>query len=107
MDGEYNKVNTMSARNSRIEVEVTEIKCRGNVSIPGWYASAHVVATGVDGRRSQGWVHLGTSGKSITIDGYDEHDDVDPGLLAFVVATESQAIITAVQARIAQERKAA
>jgi hypothetical protein len=97
----------MSVGNSRIGVEVTEIKCRGSVSIPGWYASAHVVATGVDGRRSQGWVHLATNGKSITIEGYDEHDDVDPGLLAFVVATESQAIITAVQARVAQARMAA
>jgi hypothetical protein len=97
----------MSAGNSRIGVEVTDIRFRGNVAIPGWYASAHVVATDVDGRRTQGWVHLAKSGTSIEIDSYEEYDEVDPGLLEFVVATESDAIVAAVRARVAETRRAA
>jgi hypothetical protein len=97
----------MSVGNSRIGVEVSEVKCRGNVSIPGWYASARVVATNVDGRKTQGWVHLAKSGPSIRIESYDEYDEVDPGMLGFVVATESEAIIAAVRARIAETRIAA
>ena len=97
----------MSAGNSRIGVEVAEVKCRGNVSIPGWYASARVVATGVDGRKTEGWVHLAKSGPSLKIESYDEYDQADPGLLAFVVATESVAIISAVQAKVAESRLAA
>jgi hypothetical protein len=97
----------MSVGNSRIGVEVTEVRWPGNAATPGWYASAHVVATDVDGLKSQGWVHLAKSGASVMIESHDEYDQVDPGLLAFVVATESQAIIAAVQAKIAESRMAA
>ena len=84
-----------------------EVKFQGNVTIPGWYASARVVATDVDGRKTQGWVHLAKSGPSIKIDSFDEYDQHDPGLLAFVVATEGDAIVAAVRAKVAETRLAA
>ena len=97
----------MSVGNSRIGVEVTEVKFQRNVTIPGWYASAHVVATDVDGRQAHGWVHLAKSGPSVKIDSCEEYDEVDPGLLAFVVATEGDAIVNAVRAKVAETRIAA
>lgn len=97
----------MSVGNSRIGIEVTEVRYRGNIAIPGWYASARLVATDVDGRKAQGWVHFAKNGTSIKIDSYDEYDDVDPGLLAFVVATQSDAIAAAVRAKVAESRLAA
>ena len=97
----------MSVGNSRIGIEVTEVKCRGNVAMPGWYASAHVVATDVDGSKARGWVHFAKSGPSLRIDSYDEYDAADPGLLAFVVATQSDTLVAAVRAKVAETRLAA
>jgi len=97
----------MSVGNSRIGFEITEIRVQGSVTVPGWCASAHVVATDVDGRKARGWVHLAKNGASIKIDSCDEYDETDPGLLAFVVATESGAIVAAVRAKIAETRLAA
>ena len=97
----------MSVGNSRIGVAVAEVKFQGNAALPGWYASARVVATGVDGRKAQGWVHLAKSGPSIKIDSFDEYDEADPGLLAFVVATEGDAIVAAVRSKAAETRLAA
>ncbi len=97
----------MSVGNSRIGFEIAEIKLQGNVAIPGWYASAGVAAPDGDGRKSQGWVHFAKSGLSIRIDSYEEYDDADPGLLAFVVATQGDALVAAVRAKVAQARLAA
>jgi len=97
----------MSAGNSRIGVEVTEVKFPAYVAPKTLFASAHVVATGVDGRRSRGWVHVAKPGDAIEITGCDEYDDVDPGLLEFAVATEREAIIAAIEARAAELKLAA
>lgn len=97
----------MSIKRSRIELEIREVKFP---EIPGgkdWYASAHVVATDLDGRKTQGWVHVAKHRTSMSIGSYDEYDDVAPGLLGFVVATESDAIIAAVKARSAEAHIAA
>ena len=40
-------------------------------------------------------VHVEKRGPAMQISGYDEHDDVDPGLLEFVVATAGDAIMAA------------
>ena len=89
----------MSIRRNGVEVEVGEVKFRSNGSARDWYASAHIVATDLDGRKAQGWVHLVRLGSSMRIDGVDAYDEVDPELLQFVVATQGDAIIEAVQAR--------
>ena len=41
----------MSITRSRIELEIKEVKFRGNGSARDWYASAHVVATDLGGRK--------------------------------------------------------
>jgi hypothetical protein len=43
----------------------------------------------------------------MSIGSYDEYDDVAPGLLCFVVATESDTIIAAIKARAAEAEIAA
>jgi hypothetical protein len=64
------------------------------------------VATDLDGRKTQGWVHVAKYRTSMSIGSYDEYDDVAPGLLGFVVATESDAIMAAVKARAAEAQVA-
>ena len=92
----------MSSKRSRIELEIREVKFPENRGGKGWFASAHVVATDLDGRKTQGWVHIAKFRTSMSIGSYDEYDAVAPGLLGFVVATESDAIIAAVKARAAE-----
>jgi hypothetical protein len=99
--------NGMSVGNSRIGVAVTEVKFPAGAVSKELFASAHVVVVDVDGRRAQGWVHLVKQGPALAIDSFDEYDDVDPGLLEFAVGTESDAIIAAVQVKIAEEKLAA
>ena len=97
----------MSIRRNRIELEIREVKFRETTGVKDWFASAHVVATDLDGRKTQGWVHIAKFRTSMSIGSYDEYDDVAPGLLGFVVATESDAIIAAVKARAAEAQIAA
>jgi len=97
----------MGVMRSRVEVEIGEVKFRGNGSAGDWFASAHVVATDLDGRKAQGWVHLAKLGSSMQVEGFDEYDDVDPELIQFVLATQGDAIIAAVQARAQGTRLAA
>ena len=89
----------MSIKRSRIELEIREVRFPETPGAKDWFASAHVVATDLDGRKTQGWVHVAKHRTSMSIGSYDEYDDVAPGLLGFVVATESDAIIAAVKAR--------
>ncbi|OGA44100.1 MAG: hypothetical protein A3G26_11285 [Betaproteobacteria bacterium RIFCSPLOWO2_12_FULL_65_110] len=88
----------MSITRSRIELKIKEVKFRGNGSARDWYASAHVVATDLGGRKAQGWVHVAKCGQSLKIDHFDAYDEVDPELLRFVVATQGEAILGAVRA---------
>jgi len=97
----------MSIMRRRIELEINEVKFPETAAAKGWFASAHVVATDTDGRKAQGWVHIVKHGASMSIGSYDEYDDVVPGLLGYVVATESDAIIDAVKARAAEAEIAA
>ena len=97
----------MSIKRKRVELEIREVKFPEITGKKNWYASAHVVATDLDGRRTQGWVHIAKHQTYLSIGSYDEYDDVVPGLLGFVVATESDAIIAAVKARAAQREFAA
>ena len=97
----------MSIMRSRIELEIREVKFPETGGAKDWYASAHVVATDLDGRATQGWVHIAKHGISLSIGSYDEYDDVAPGLLGFVVATESDAILATVKARAAEAQIAA
>jgi hypothetical protein len=97
----------MSIRRSRIELEIREVKFPEITGTKGWFASAHVVATDLDGRQTQGWVHIAKHRTSMSIGSYDEYDEVAPGLLGYVVATESDAIIAAVKARAAEAEIAA
>lgn len=97
----------MSNGRNRIELEISEIRLQGKAAANGWFASAHVVATDLDGRRARGWVHVEQQGPAMKIIGFDEYDDVDPELLRFVVATESESILAAVSARAAETRLAA
>lgn len=92
----------MSIKHNRVELEIREVKFPDNGGAKGWYASAHVVATDLDGRKTQGWVHIAKHRVFLSIGSYDEYDDVVPGLLGFVVATESDAILAAVKARAAE-----
>ena len=97
----------MSIRRNRIELEFREVKFPQNIAAKGWYASAHVVATDLDGRKTQGWVHIAKHGAYLSIGSYDEYDEVAPGLLSYAVATESDAILAAVRARAAEAHVAA
>jgi len=97
----------MSIRRSRIELEIREVRFPETPGAKDWFASAQVVATDLDGRKTQGWVHVAKHGAYLSIGSYDEYDDVAPGLLGFVVATESDAIIGAVKARAAEAEMAA
>ncbi len=97
----------MGSMRSRVEVTINEVKFRQPAAGKGWFASANVVATDRDGRKAQGWIHLAKHGPYLSIGSYDEYDDVAPGLLGFVVATESDAIIAAVKARAAEPEIAA
>jgi hypothetical protein len=97
----------MSIMRRRVELEINEVKFPEIAASKGWFASARVVATDTDGRKAQGWVHVVKHGVSLSIGSYDEYDDVVPGLLGYVVATESDAIIAAVKARTAEMEKAA
>lgn len=97
----------MSIRRSRIELEFREVKFRETTGAKSWFASARVVATDLDGRKTQGWIHIAKYRTSMSIGSYDEYDDFAPGLLGFVVATESDAIISAVKARAAEAQIAA
>ena len=94
----------MSIKRSRIELEIREVKFPETPGTKDWFASAHVVATDLDGRQTQGWVHIAKHRAFLSIGSYDEYDDAAPGLLGFVVATESDAIIAAVKARAAEAR---
>jgi len=96
----------MSVGNSRMGVEVTDVKFPGYAASKTLFASAHVVVTGVDGRKVRGWVHVAKRDAAMEITGCDEYDDVDPGLLEFTVATERDAIMAAILAR-AEELKIA
>jgi len=89
----------MSVVRSRVDVEIGEVKFRQNGNAKGWFASAHVVATDLDGSKAQGWVHLVKLGSSVSVESFDEYDDADPELLEFVVATRGDAIVAAVQAQ--------
>lgn len=97
----------MSIKRSRIEWEIREVKFRETTGAKDWFASAHVVATDLDGRKTQGWVHIAKHRTSMSIGSYDEYDAAAPGLLGFVVATESDAVIAAVNARAAEAEIAA
>ena len=97
----------MSVVRSGVEVEIGEVKFRGYGSVKDWFASAHVVATDLDGRKAQGWVHLAKPGSAVKIESFDAYDDFDPELLEFVVATQGDAIIAAVQVRAAETNLAA
>ena len=97
----------MSTRRSRVELEVLEVKFPETTGAKDWFASAHVFATDLNGRRTQGWVHIAKHRTSMSIGSYDEYDDVAPGLLGFVVATENDAIVAAVKARAAEAEMAA
>ncbi len=99
------KVKAMS--DARVGLEIREVKLRENAAKSGWFASAHVVATGVDGRNARGWVHVSKHGAIMKIDGYDEHDEVDPGLIGYVIATQGDAILAAVEAKAAELKLAA
>ncbi len=101
------KVKAMSVENSRVGLETREVKLRENAVKAGWFASVNVVATEVDGRKSEGWVHVSKQGAIMKIDGYDEHDDVNPGLIGYVIATQGEAILQAVEAKTAEFRLAA
>ena len=94
----------MSIKRNRIEVEISEVRFPEIPGTKDWFASAHVVATDLDGRKTRGWVHVAKHVAYLSIGSYDEYDDVAPGLLGFVVATESDAIIGAVKARAAEAR---
>ena len=97
----------ISIKRSRIELEIREVKFRENPGAKDWFASAHVVATDLDGRKTRGWVHIAKQGIFLSIGSYDEYDDIAPGLLGFVVATESDAIIAEAKARAAEAEIAA
>jgi hypothetical protein len=97
----------MSSKRSRIELEICEVKFPETRAPKDWFASAHVVATDLNGCKTQGWVHIAKHQAFLSIGSYDEYDDVAPGLLGFVVATESDAIIAAVKARAAEAQVAA
>ena len=97
----------MSIKRSRIELEIREVRFPKTTGANDWFASAHVVATDLDGRKTRGWVHIAKHRTFLSIGSYDEYDDVAPGLLGFVVATESDAIIAAVKARAAEAQMAA
>lgn len=97
----------MSVGNSRMGVQVTEVKFPGGSSSKDLLVSAHVIALDVDGRKAQGWVHMVQKGASFAFVGFDQYDDLDPGLLEFVVATEADAIIAAVQLKLAELKLAA
>jgi hypothetical protein len=97
----------MSIQRRRIGLEIDEVKFPETATGKGWFASAHVVATDMDGRKAQGWVHLVKRGTSMRIGTYDEYDDAVPGLLGYVVATESDAIVAAVKARDEEAETAA
>ena len=101
----------MSIKRSRIELEIREVKFtetfRETTGAKAWFASAHIVATDLDGRTTQGWVHIAKHRTSMSIGGCDEYDDVAPGLLGFVVATENDAILAAVKTRAAEAEAAA
>lgn len=99
------KVKAMS--DARVGMDIREVKLRENAVKSGWFASVHVVATGVDGRQAQGWVHVSKHGAILKIDGYDEHDEVDPGLIGYVIATQGEAILDAVEAKAAELKLAA
>ena len=101
------KVKAMSVENSRVGLEIRDVKLRENAAKSGWFASVHVAATGVDGREAQGWVHVSKQGAILKIEGYDEHDEVDPGLIGYAVATRGDAILAAVEARAAELKLAA
>ena len=97
----------MSNGRSRIEVEISQIRLQEKSAASGWFASAHVVATDLDGRKARGWVHVEQRGPAMKITGFDEYDDIDPELLRFVVATEGESILAAVRARVAEAKLAA
>jgi hypothetical protein len=97
----------MSIKRSRIGLEIREVKFPETPGGKDWYASAHVVATDMDGRTAEGWVHIAKHGAFLSIGSYDEYDDVAPGLLGFVVATQSDVIVNAVKARAAEAAVAA
>jgi hypothetical protein len=97
----------MGVTRNRVEVEIGKVKFREYGSGQDWYASAQVVATDLDGRKAQGWVHLAGLGSSMKIEGVDSYDDADPELLQFVVASQGEAIIAAVQARADEAELAA
>ncbi len=101
------KVKAMSAANSRVELEIREVRLRENAVKAGWFASVQIVATDVDGRTAQGWIHVSKQGPVLKIDGYDEHDDVIPGLIGYVIATRGDAILEAVEAKAAELKLAA
>ncbi|OGA19790.1 MAG: hypothetical protein A3G25_03315 [Betaproteobacteria bacterium RIFCSPLOWO2_12_FULL_63_13] len=97
----------MSVVRKSIEVEVVDIKFGRNDGAVGWFASARIVATDLDGRKAHGWVHLVNTTRGLKIDHVDAYDEVDPELLRFVVATQGDAIIAAVRAQSLESRLAA
>ena len=84
-----------------VELEIGDVKFRSNGAARDWYASAHVVATDLDGRKAEGWVHVVKNGAALKIENFDEYDDRDPELLGYAIATRGESIIAAIEARAA------
>ena len=97
----------MNVFRKSVGLEVRDIKFRPEGEGAGWFASAHVVVTDLDGRKANGWVHLVMSRRGLKIDHFEVYDDVDPELLRFAVATQGRTIIDAVEARSSELRLAA
>ena len=97
----------MSVVRKSVGVEVVDIKFGSCNDAGGWFASVHVVATDLNGRKAHGWVHVVKTRRALKIDHFDAYDEVDPELLRFVVATQGETIIEAVRARPLESRLAA
>jgi len=97
----------MSIAGKSVELEVRDIKIGSDSGAAGWFASAYVVVTDLDGREAHGWIHLVNGRHGMKIDHFDAYDDVDPELLRFVVATQGEKILAAVRGRSSDVRIAA
>jgi len=65
-----------------------------------WYASVRVQFTGTDGKASTGWVRVAQKGHKLCIDDWDGCGSDGAKLFDFLVASESETIISAVREKI-------
>jgi len=92
-------------RTTDATLEIIGVKVLRTVAGDGWYASVTVRVAQADDRVARGWVHVRPRGTRLVVDDWDSSDASDIGRFGEVIQTEADAIVEAVNAKLAVDRR--